>query len=125
MNKEIFSRIVQTLFGSVLFELGRPDEAGANYKKAIEADPGYLDAYIGMGILYGAMDREDAAIDMFQKALVLDDNCAMAHANLAVAYFFKKEYGPAVRHCERAEALGAAISPDFLAAIEPYRGKVK
>jgi hypothetical protein len=37
----------------------------------------------------------------------------------------KGEYAEAIRHCDRALALGFEVHPEFISLLEPHRGKRK
>jgi tetratricopeptide (TPR) repeat protein len=55
------------------------------------------------------------------QALKYDPKLALAHTNLAVAYYYTQQYPQAVEHCDRAIQLGAKIDPDFLKLLQAYR----
>jgi hypothetical protein len=51
----------------------------------------------------------------------LDATFAVAHNNLALAYFEKKDYKKAVEHCDAAQKNGFEVEPKFLKDLEPHR----
>ncbi|MEI6631641.1 MAG: tetratricopeptide repeat protein, partial [bacterium] len=61
------------------------------------------------------------AVASCQKALEIDPGLALAHYNLAVAYYYEKKYVLAIKHCDRAIELGYVAVPQFLELIKPYR----
>ena len=46
---------------------------------------------------------------------------AVAHNNLALAYFEKGEFQTALTHCDQARSYGFSVDPRFLEMVEPYR----
>ena len=73
--------LVLTLWGGVLLDLRRPDEAIVQYQKAIQADPKFSYAYNGRGVTLGVLNRSGEAIAQFRKAIALDPNYALAYKN--------------------------------------------
>jgi adenylate cyclase len=71
------------------------EKAGDFFKKAVELDPGYADAwsYLGManfethGWLYFQKDRIETAIYCAEKAIAIDETNANAHFLLALIHF--------------------------------------
>jgi hypothetical protein len=53
--------------------------------------------------------------------LELEPTFAVAHNNLALAYFEKWAYQDAVEHCDKALAHGFDVEPKFLKQLEQYR----
>jgi adenylate cyclase len=85
------------------------------YSKALELDPRYARAYVGVacsyasdwGFLWGEDPDEDLnrAFEYAQKAVALDDTESRAHWVIAKVQVFRKEYAQARRHQQRAVAL--------------------
>ena len=57
----------------------------------------------------------------YKKAVKISPSYARAHNNLTVAYILKGEYGPAIRHCDRALELGHKVTPAILEKLKPHR----
>ena len=70
-----------TLWGNVLQDLKRPDEAIVQYQKAIQADPKFSYAYNGWGIALQDLNRPEEAIAQYRKAIELDPKYAYAYYN--------------------------------------------
>ncbi|MDP2800016.1 MAG: tetratricopeptide repeat protein, partial [Deltaproteobacteria bacterium] len=68
-------------------------------------------AYIEKGLY-------DEAIEAADKSLQKKPDFAIAHNNMAVAHYFKKEYKLAAEHCGRAVELGYQVHPDFVKEIQ-------
>lgn len=104
-------------------EINKLEDAVTCYKKAIELNPEYANAYNNLGlVLYTDYKRKEEGMDLFKKAVAIDPDFADAHNNLAVAYYYyKKQYGLAIKHCDKAIELGYKVHPDFLKLLEPFR----
>ncbi len=105
-------------------------------EKALELDPGYADAYAELANRYGyafavqfkqyggpnALDR---AIELYQRAISLDDANASAHAMLGRALVYKWQYDKALAESERAIALapGSASVNFWVGATLSRSGK--
>jgi hypothetical protein len=66
-------------------------------------------------------ERLDDSIAASQKVLGLAPTFAVAHNNLALAFFEKGDFRAAVFHCDQAGAHGFSVEPRFLELIAPYR----
>jgi hypothetical protein len=67
-------------------EMGRFDEAIADFDKSIALAPSDHQAYTNRGMLYGKIGQFDKAIDDFEKAIALDPSHPEAYNNLGIAY---------------------------------------
>lgn len=93
-----------TLRAHLLAEVGRADEAVAQYRDVLRAHPGYLDAHDTLARLLPQVGRADEAMDAFDKAIaVLPGNVRLMHAAMQAAM--------ALRQSDRAIALSDAIAP--------------
>lgn len=80
------------------------------FKKAIEIDPRYAEAYAGLGETYATLyqnyDRSpelvDKAIESSLKAIMYDPSLSEAHAALSLAYFHKGHLDPALEEGKKA-----------------------
>jgi len=97
---------------------GGDEKARQMFQKAIELDPNYADAYVGMGFTYWHdwffqwnKDPQllDQALQLGQKAVALDDSNPEAYALLSAVEGRKKHYDRAIGAAERA----IAIAPNF------------
>jgi hypothetical protein len=48
---------------------------------------------------------------------------ALAHNNLAFAFYCRDEYDKAIECLDKARELGFQVHPDFVSRLEPYRTK--
>ena len=105
------------------------------FEKAIEIDPHYPTAYVGLGqthmahFAYGWTEFSDQALqtahDLAQKALSLDETSAPAHALLGEVYRYWMQYDLALKEYDRAIDLNPndANSHAERGAILNYRGE--
>ena len=85
------------------------------FEKAIELDPQYAEAYVGLGMTYQlagfyqwSQDSTQAleqAFKLAQQAVALDDSLSSAHGLLGLVYLFKKQYEQALAEAERVISL--------------------
>lgn len=75
---------------------GEIDKAVANYEKAIEADPGYADAYGNRGVAYLKMGRIGDALEDLSRAIRLNPESAELYGNRGVAFINAGDYEMAV-----------------------------
>ena len=68
------------------------------------------------------MGKNDEAITHFKKAIEVDPAYALAYNNLAVIYYYNKQYRLAIEYCDKAKALGFS-NPRLSEALNPYREK--
>jgi adenylate cyclase len=111
-------------------------EAQEMFEKAIELDPQYAGAYVGLGWVYfnratdGWTEFIDAAfdrsLDLARQSLDIDDQNASAHQLLGCVNVFRKQYDLAVAELERAIALNPndASSYHWLGFIQLWSGQV-
>ncbi len=78
---------ILTKIGGGYREIGKFDEAARYYQETLAADPGYLEAYHGLGMvkLYD-LKQPRKAIPYYEKALARDPKVWWAHLDLGNAY---------------------------------------
>jgi tetratricopeptide (TPR) repeat protein len=86
---------------------GDNEAAIAHLEKAIEIDPGYIQAYNNLGARYLRAQEYGKAAEEFRKALELDPNCQPAASNLGFTYIALQRYPEAERYARRAIDLDA------------------
>ena len=59
------------LKGVLAYKKGEKEKAADYFQKAIDADPGYGEAYTNLGVLYWGMDKKDEALAHLRKGFVL------------------------------------------------------
>jgi tetratricopeptide (TPR) repeat protein len=98
------------------------DEAVAQYKRVLEIDNHNADAHVSLGVAYRAKGMIKEAISEYQRAMSIDSDIAgKAHNNLAVLYYYEKQYEEAVHHCNKAVELGFEVQPRLLKNLKPHK----
>lgn len=72
------------------------------FKTAVNIDPGYLNAYCNLGIVYNSLAMYREAVQALKQALEIDPDHPESLVHLGVAYASDKEYRAAVKVLERA-----------------------
>jgi tetratricopeptide (TPR) repeat protein len=98
--------------GILLKEMGRKEDAEAEYREALRIDPDYAEAHYNLAILLGEMGRKEDAEAEYREALRINPDYAEAHNNLGnlLGDMGRKEDAEA----ECREAL--RINPDYAEA---------
>src|SRR5437870_2391525 len=73
--------------GVVLHQAGRPEDALASYRQAVEVDPKYALAWNNLGVVQAHGAAADPAIQAFRTALQLQGTFSAARLNLALLLF--------------------------------------
>ncbi|HET7105487.1 MAG TPA: FG-GAP-like repeat-containing protein [Candidatus Acidoferrum sp.] len=98
--------------GSVYLDQKKSKEAREYFERSVKARADYPstlpNAWNNLGILEAREGRMDPAIELFQKALALSPDHAVALQNLGNAYRQKKDWEAAKKTLERALALNPA-----------------
>jgi Tfp pilus assembly protein PilF len=81
---------------------GQNEAAIAEWKKALDLDPGSVKAHNNLGAVLLREGKADEAIKHFQKALDVDPQLDEAHNNLGLALWEKGRLDEAIRHIQRA-----------------------
>jgi len=93
----------------------------AFYETTVKYKPNTPRIYYNLGLTYGNLGRYKEAIQQYQKALELNPNYFLAQNNIAVMYYYEKQYTLAIKHADQALKLGYEVSPGFLELLKPYR----
>ena len=98
--------------GKALQERGYYQEAVAEYYKAIQLKPNFVEAYSSRGFAYHNMGRHRLALRDFDEAIALDPEYASAYAGRSLAYTILGSYTEAERDLELAMSFG--VDPAIL-----------
>jgi len=82
--------------------LGQYDEAIIRLKRAVQLDPGYAHAWVGIGNAYHRMRKPQQALEAFEKAVQADPDDGYTRRNLGGMLIGFKRIDEAVRHLRRA-----------------------
>jgi tetratricopeptide (TPR) repeat protein len=97
---------VHVLRGRMAFRAGHFEDAEAEFRQAVEADPEDLGARVNLGSALGQGDDPEGAIEQFRRALELDPDNMAAHFNLGVLLLRRGQVEEAIEH-HRAAVAGA------------------
>lgn len=95
---EVTSQTAEAYFerGKGWYLKGNQRNAIADFSKAIELDPKFIQAYNGRGICYNNNGDVDKAIIDYTKAISIDANYVKAYSNRGVCFQTKKEFSKAI-----------------------------
>ena len=97
----------------LLLDTGRPDEAIAEGKRAVQIDPVSPEANTYLGIDYVFARRYDEAIDQLRKTVELDRNYWYAHNILGRAYEASGKLPEAIAEFQRALELENSVAENW------------
>ncbi len=125
-NRFVSSRALANL-GVVYRNAGRPEEAVAALRQALEIDPQFASAYNNLGYALLVQGRIEEAVKNLRTALELEPTLDAAHANLGLAHAMKREWDVALSHLRQAERLNPRSSEVHARIGEVYlaRGEVQ
>ena len=92
--------------GDSYADRGKLNEAIAEYTKAIELKPNFVEAYNNRASVYTEMGEYDKAITDCTKAIELDPQSTIPYYNRSIAYLYNGEYEKAVADCDKILELG-------------------
>jgi tetratricopeptide (TPR) repeat protein len=99
------------------------DRSIADYNKALELNPQFVNAYGGRGAAYYNKQEYDRAIADYGKALELDPQYVRAYLNRGIAYLNKGENDQAIRDLTEAIRLKPEEAETYLDRGLAYREK--
>jgi tetratricopeptide (TPR) repeat protein len=88
--------------GNSCLSRGDSDCAIANYNKALEVNPRFIEAYYSRAAAWNIKMDPDRAIADCTKALDINPHCAKACSNRGVAWIIKKDYNRAITDFSKA-----------------------
>ncbi len=101
-----------TNLGYVRLAQKKVDEAGGDFQKAIDLNPGEPESQCGLGMVLFENGRLDEAAARYEKAIQLFPDYVRAHSNLGNVLFLKGRTADAIAEYEKA----LRIEPDFALA---------
>ena len=90
--------VMHSNYGATLLELGRVDEAVAQFRLVLRAQPDHADANNNLGTVLLDRGELQRAEERFRRAVARDPRHARAHANLAKTYALREQHARAVPH---------------------------
>lgn len=89
-----------------LFAEGEHEQAIAEYRAAIEADPKFTDAMHGLARAFQELERYDDAIAISERIAQLSPDDVLAHTSLSILYQKKGMVPEAEAEANKARILG-------------------
>lgn len=99
--------------GAALANLGRFDDAIAQYRKATKLNPAFAGGYYNLGAAYRRTGRLDEAVASYKQALALKPEFIEARLNLGAACKLLGRLEDAAAHCRKAIALNPDYAPAY------------
>jgi len=87
---------------------GQTELAVLEYKQVIEADPGYIDAYLNLGVIYFEQKKYADALGLFKTASEKDATSVDAFANMGRVEYKLRRYAESAAAFQTALALDAS-----------------
>lgn len=75
------------------------------YQKSVYADPSFVEAYNGLGVIYARQGKYQKAIEAFKSALNYAPVAAHLYSNMGYAYYLQGQYTEAVTSLKQATTL--------------------
>jgi len=95
---------VYLLRGFAYGEMGRPDDAEADFKTAERLDAGQYGLYLNRGVVRLRHGKTAEAVDDFQTAIEINPKAPQAYVNLAEAQRLQEQYDEALTTLDKALA---------------------
>ena len=123
---------VYQMLATIYYDQGKFNKAIATFKKALEIDPTYTDASVGLSIILNDIGRYDEAKKIFNEAKTLLDSkkhvpdqninekFAAKHAELADMYLQHKYFNEAIEQYSNAYALSSHKADFSVRLAETY-----
>jgi tetratricopeptide (TPR) repeat protein len=86
------------------------DEAIAAYQRALEINPDYEEAWVGLGVVYRLSGDFEAAHAAYSEALAIDPDNANAHSSLGTLYLLEDNPEESIKEFEEAIRLDPQLA---------------
>jgi tetratricopeptide (TPR) repeat protein len=106
--------------GITLNSVADYDEALAEFKKAVQVEPGFSKGHVNLGVTYSLLGEEDKALESFKTAVEADPEEPEGWRNLGITYRNLKEYDKARDAYEHMVALDPEDSDGMESLGEMY-----
>ena len=115
------SFVLWNILGAANNGLGRLEEAEASFRKAVEANPNYADAFNNLGVTLKEQGKLEDAIDVYRRALKIKPDYAEAYNNMGDALKEQGKLGAAIEACQ----LALKNKPDYAEAYNNMANALK
>ena len=121
------------MLGTIYYDRGKFNKAVRAFKRALEIDPGFTDASVGLSIILNDLGRYDEGKQIFDEAHALldkkkqqtdpyiNEKFAIKHDELGELYFQHKRYNDALEQYYKARNLSSRKAEIALKIVECYR----
>lgn len=121
------------MLGTIYYDRGKFNKAVRAFKRALEIDPGFTDASVGLSIILNDLGRYDEGREVFEAAHArlerkkkqadpyIYEKFALKHDELGELYFQHKMFNDALEQYFKAKNLSARKAEISLKIVECYR----
>src|SRR5690606_27222763 len=102
--------------GILLQNQGHYEEALIEYSKALQRNPGYINALINRGNVYGQLQRNEEALKDFNQAIGINPSSGMAFYARGLLFIKLNDLTNACHDFNKAAQTGHAAAKDAIAA---------
>ena len=95
------------------------------WKDVVHKSPKKARGYYMLGNAYADQGNVQQAISNYNKVIEINPHLAETYNNRGIAYYNMKNYDKAWEDVHKAEGLGCAVNPEFLAALKELSGRDK
>lgn len=137
-TREPYRAMFYNTLGTALAEAGRLEEAAEHYRRALEIQPGYVDAAANLGDVLARLGRAPDALDRLRRAVAASPDNAYFHDQLGRALAAAGQIDEALTHFRKAVALNPRdpelhnnlgnallLKGDVVAAAQQYRAALE
>jgi tetratricopeptide (TPR) repeat protein len=96
------------------------DKAEQEFKTSFSLNPNYPTAYHWYCILLHTLGRHEEAFKAIKRAQELDPLSPVIGLNVAIAYYFERNYERALREMDAVLAIDSSFSPAYYRKVQPY-----
>ena len=97
------------LMGQTVQENGQPETATEYYMRALEVDLRHMEAIRRLARLKLEQQRDDEALELFQRLIDIDPSDAVVYGNMGIALFYLGRSNEALQHFDQALSLDPTL----------------
>lgn len=100
-TSEYNNYLLCNILGAINSMLILPEKAEYYYKKCIEINPNYVEAYNNLGTCYRGWEKYELAVETYNKALIINPESSQAYNNLGLVYKDLTQYEKSLECLEK------------------------